>query len=214
MDQLNDFLIRTFGSNTKVASAKIEPVELSATDKWAFSMLKHDGLDESFLAQFEGTPLAPQAIALCESELAMEQRHLQTRMQEAAARDMRNYDQECNEREALRLQKLGLVIQLHKMKAMTPPSQPGDAVIGQPEAAPQLGAEIGGGAAAGAMGGHLLGQLVKRKVPALDTKAFRDVGGILGAVYGAPVAVEGGRAIGEAMKTSSLADIIKGALGA
>lgn len=125
MDQLSKFM-----------GGKIAVEELNAFDKIAFGKaLGETCMDEGFLTQFEGTPLAPQAVALAEQELAMEQRHLQARMARAAQTRTDNYDQEWNEREGLRLQKMQLAIELHKMKAMGQgaPTPPGQAVIGEPQ---------------------------------------------------------------------------------
>lgn len=153
MDQLSKFMITHFpGSGTaKVASAPIEIIEPNAFDKLAYARaLGESCMDESFLSQFEGTPFAPQAVALAEQELAMEQRHLQARMARDAQMQNDNYMRESNEREGLRLQKMQLCIELHKMKAMGQgaPTPPGQAVIGEPQ--PGAPAELGMGADGGA----------------------------------------------------------------
>ncbi len=152
MDPISKFLVDSF---RQPATEKVAGVhqELTPIEKRAYLGAINGALtDESFLQQFEGTPLYPQAIALAEQELAMEQRQLQTRMAEQAQRSMRDFDSECNERAGMDLQKKQLLLQLHKMKVMAPPpAQPGDAVIGTPDpATQQLGAELGGGAAGGA----------------------------------------------------------------
>lgn len=139
MDQLSKFM----------GGVPIE--EPNAFDKLAYAGVMN-GLctDESFLSQFEGTPLAPQAVALAEQELAMEQRHLQARMARDAQMQNDSYMRESNEREGLRLQKMQLCIELHKMKAMGQgaPTPPGQAVIGEPQ--PGAPAELGMGPAGGA----------------------------------------------------------------
>lgn len=139
MDQLSKFM----------GGVPIE--EPNAFDKLAYASAMN-GLctDESFLSQFEGTPLAPQAVALAEQELAMEQRHLQARMARDAQMQSDSYMREGNEREGLRLQKMQLCIELHKMKAMGQgaPTPPGQAVIGEPQ--PGAPAELGMGPAGGA----------------------------------------------------------------
>lgn len=154
MDQLNQFLITHFpgAGSAKTASAQpVEVVEPNAFDKLAYARVMGElGADEGFLAQFEGTPLAAQAVALAEQELAMEQRHLQARMARDAQMQNDSYMRENNEREGLRLQKMQLCIQLHKMKAMgqgAPPA-PGQAVIGEPQpgTSPELGMGADGGA--------------------------------------------------------------------
>jgi len=311
MDELNAFLISTFGAKTASATP-IEVVEPNAYDRFAFKRAFHEGaMDEKFLQAFDGSPLAPQAIALCEQELAMEQRHLQERMARSAQQPMYDYSKECDEREAMRLQKLGLTIQLHKMKVMGvgQPTPPGQAVIGTPDPAAggQLGAEIGGGAAggapvqepaagklaslitkfaakektkeqtdqkkrfdrasigataghflgspgfghsldftpksmigsaiggglggsladggqgalmgaAGAGGGAAMGALVGHgaaKVLKMHDPGFaRGIGSMIGAAYGAPIAVEGGRALRQVQdgKTASLAELIQSSL--
>jgi hypothetical protein len=309
MDQLNKFLIDTFGG-TKLASATpIEAVEPNEYDRIAFKRAFLDGcVDEKFLASFEGTPLAPQAIALCEQELAMEQAQLQARMARDAQNAAFDYTKECNEREGMRLQKLQLTIQLHKMKTMGvgAPTPPGQAVIGTPDPAaaamaapPELGggaeggapvqepaggklaalmtkvaekknkakdemisrgrrastgatignvlgspvfsqeftpgsmigsvigggiggavadggrgalmgaAGAGGGAAMGALAGHGVAKALKLRDPGLA----RGLGSLMGATYGAPIAVEGGRAIAEAQKRASLSELIQFSLG-
>ena len=157
MDKLSQFLVETFQPSAPIAARpQMQFVEPTAIEKRAYSMASMSlGQDTDFLEKFEGTPLAPQAIALAEQELAMQQQQLQKRMQRTAERKMDDtYDQDCIQEDGLRLQKQQLLLQLYKMKAMTPPQQPGDAVIGAPDpaaaAAPQLGAEIGGGAEGGA----------------------------------------------------------------
>lgn len=149
MDKLSRFLVETFQPKTKTAALPVPVKEPTFLEKRAYNMaLSGVGSDMEFLKQFEGTPLAPQAVALAEQELAMEQQQLQKRMQRSAERKMDDtWDQDCIQQDAIRLQKQQLLLQLYKMKAMTPTPQPGDAVIGspQPAAAPQLGAEMGGG---------------------------------------------------------------------
>lgn len=92
----------------------------------------------SFLAQFEGTPLAPQAIALAEQELAQDQRRLQKQMVRDAQRQTEDTSSDWTESEGIRLQKQQLQLELYKMKAMTPAPQPGDAEIGTPDPAAQM----------------------------------------------------------------------------
>lgn len=115
--------------------------ELTAMEKRAYvAALNGSCMDETFLSQFEGTPLYPQAIALAEQELAVEQRQLQARMQRSAQQSSMNYDQEYMEREGIELQKKQLLIQMHKMKVMGQgaPTPPGQAVIGTPDPAQQM----------------------------------------------------------------------------
>lgn len=152
MDPINKFLVDNFRaqSSAKTASAAFELPELTAIEKRAYLRALNDScMDESFLAQFEGTPLYPQAIALAEQELAIEQRQLQARMARAAQRSTENFEQEHAEREGLELQKKQLLIQMHKMKVMGQgaPTPPGQAVIGEPQPGP---ADMGMGAAGGA----------------------------------------------------------------
>jgi hypothetical protein len=111
MDKLNHFLLESYRSaharpQEKVASAT-SLKDPTALEKWAYGMAFGElGQDQDFLSKFEGTPLAPQAIALAEQELAMESRHLQKRMQRDAQRQMdESWQQECNEKDGLRLQK-------------------------------------------------------------------------------------------------------------
>lgn len=138
MDKLSQFLIRTTGAPapTKTASAVVPIAEPNIFDKVAFAGVDFDS-DNSFLKQFEGSPLMPQAVALAEQELALEQRQLQARMARAAQRSAENWDQECAERDGMRLQKAQLVLQLYKMKAMGQgaPTPPGQAIIGEPQPA-------------------------------------------------------------------------------
>lgn len=148
MDKLSQFLVETFQPKPKTAALSVPIKEPTFLEKRAYNMaIGSMNSDMEFLKQFEGTPLAPQAVALAEQELAMEQQQLQKRMQRTAERKMDDtWDQDCIQQDAIRLQKQQLLLQLYKMKAMTPASQPGDAVIGTPQlAAPQLGSEIGGG---------------------------------------------------------------------
>jgi len=102
------------------------------------------------LKQFEGTPLAPQAIALAEQELAMEQRQLQARVARQASMQSDNYAQEAGERDGIRLQKSQLLIEMYKMKVMGQgaPTPPGQAVIGEPQ--PGMPIEVGMGQDGGA----------------------------------------------------------------
>lgn len=146
MDKLSQFVINTYSTNTATSSpAALELVEPTTLEKRAYSRAFDSlGQDANFLEKFEGTPLAPNAVALTEQELVMEQRRLQRRMQRAANQQNENWEQDCLEEDTLRLQKQQLLLQLYKMKAQTPAPQPGDAVIGQPAPA-QLGSEIGGG---------------------------------------------------------------------
>lgn len=151
MDSISRFLINSFRQPAPTKVASVDIPELTAVEKRAYLRAMAESTDEGFLQQFEGSPLYPQAIALCEQELAMEQRQLQQRMAEQAQNSMRDYGAECNERQAMELQKKQLLLQLHKMKVMAPaPTQPGDAIIGEPQPTAQLGAELGGGTAGGA----------------------------------------------------------------
>lgn len=106
--------------------------------------------DPEFLEQFEGTPLYAQAVALAEQELEMEKRHLQARMSRRMRDD--NWEQECNERDMLDIQKSQLMLELHKqraqqaqaaeMAAMAPPPMPGmEEGAMPPEAPPEMAAE-------------------------------------------------------------------------
>jgi hypothetical protein len=146
MDKLSQFVINTYSAKPAAkTAAAIHPVEPTAIEKRAYSRaLDSIGQDADFLAKFEGTPLAPNAVALAEQELAMEQRRLQRRVQRMATQQSDNWEQDSVEEDTLRIQKQQLLLQLYKMKATTPAPQPGDAVIGQP-APTQLGSEIGGG---------------------------------------------------------------------
>jgi hypothetical protein len=146
MDKLNQFVTSLYRTPEQ-AAVRNEYVQVEPTvlEKQAYSRAYDSlGQDADFLEKFEGTPLAPHAVALAEQELAMQQRQLQRRMQRAATQQNDNWEQDCLDEDALRLQKQQLLLQLYKMKATTPATQPGDAVIGQP-ASPQLGSEIGGG---------------------------------------------------------------------
>lgn len=149
MDKLSRFLVETFQPAQPQVALTVPIAEPTFLEKRAYGMaVGGGGSDTEFLKQFEGTPLAPQAVALAEQELAMEQQQLQKRMQRSAERKMDDtWDQDCIQQDGIRLQKQQLLLQLYKMKAMTPAPQPGDAVIGTPPpaAAPQLGSEIGGG---------------------------------------------------------------------
>ena len=146
MDKLSQFVINTYSAKPAAkTAAAIHLVEPTAIEKRAYSRaLDSIGQDADFLAKFEGTPLAPNAVALAEQELAMEQRRLQRRVQRMATQQSDNWEQDSVEEDTLRIQKQQLLLQLYKMKATTPAPQPGDAVIGQP-APTQLGSEIGGG---------------------------------------------------------------------
>lgn len=153
MDKLSRFLVETFQPTPPQVGSTVPIVEPTFLEKRAYGMaMASGGSDMEFLKQFEGTPLAPQAVALAEQELAMEQQQLQKRMQRTAERKMDDtWDQDCIQQDGIRLQKQQLLLQLYKMKAMTPAPQPGDATIGTPPPAPpQLGAEIGSGTEAGA----------------------------------------------------------------
>lgn len=152
MDSLSKLLLDVAGQK-KTASTTVLPVrELDLFEKRAYGIAMSDMCrDESWLSQFEGTPLAPQAVALAEQELAMEQQQLQKRMQRVAERQNQpDYEQDCIAQDGIRLQKQRLLLELYKMKAMTPTPKPGDAEIGQPEI--PNAASLGGGAP-GAAGG-------------------------------------------------------------
>lgn len=159
MESLNKFMSETVGP---AATREVVTSPLSALEDGLMKRAFHDiCTDESWLAQFEGTPLAPQAVALAEQELAVAQRQLQERMARAAQQTP-NWEQECAERDGIRLQKQQLAIELYKMKAMTPAPKPGDAVIGQPEI--PNAASLGGGASAGAAGGAPVEEVTAPKV--------------------------------------------------
>ncbi len=149
MDQLSKFLVDTFQPTTKTAAALMVPTrEPTFLEKWAYGVASMGGGDSNaeFLQQFEGSPLLPQAVALAEQELAMESQALQKRMQRSAEQQTDTYAQDCIQQDGIRIQKQQLLLQLYKMKAMTPAPKPGDAVIGQPQpGAEQLGSELGGG---------------------------------------------------------------------
>lgn len=140
MDDLSKFLLRTHQPSVKTASA-LPISEPSYIEKLAYGMASNSNADMEYLQQFEGTPLAPQAIALAEQELAMENQTLQKQMQRSATRQAEQqsggYEEEQNQRMALGLQKSQLMLQLYKMKATTPQQQPGDAQIGTPDPAVQ-----------------------------------------------------------------------------
>lgn len=140
MDKFSSFLVSTFNAS-KIAAAPVpEEPELTVLEKRAYISGQVGACrDEDFLAQFEGTPLAPQAIALVEQELAMQSRHLQTRMQRAAMDRQQDCTNEYHESEALGLQKKQLMLEMHKAKTMGvgAPTPPGQAVIGKPDPALQ-----------------------------------------------------------------------------
>jgi hypothetical protein len=70
--------------------------------------------ENSWLSQFEGSPLYAAAIALLEQELEAEAKHLQKRVERRRNDD---FEAEWNERDQLRLQKKRLELALHKQKA-------------------------------------------------------------------------------------------------
>lgn len=151
MDKLSSLIVGLH--KTKVASAplQVQPPELDVFEKLAYAKaLAGACLDQNFLEQFEGTELLPQAIALCEQELAMEQRQLQQRMQQMAQNQNTNWEQNCIDEDGIRLQKQQLVLALYKNKAMTPAKQPGDAEIGTPDPAAQAMAPAAEAGTAGA----------------------------------------------------------------
>lgn len=134
MDKLNQFVLDLYRSQPSTVTGSNSPwAEPTALEKQAYSRV-FDGLgqDNDFLSKFEGTPLAPHAVALAERELAAEQRRLQRRMQRMAED---TWEQESIEQDQIQLQKQQLLLQLYKMKATTPTPQPGDAAIGQPDPA-------------------------------------------------------------------------------
>jgi hypothetical protein len=144
MDKLSAFLVKNWNDQqlqrNKVASAPSSALgpELTLLEKRAYlNAAVGASTDEGYLAQFEGTPLAPQAIALMEQELAMKSRHLQQRMQRQAQDALMDHSKEWNECEALDLQKKQLLLELAKMKAMGSgmPTPPGQAEIGTPDPA-------------------------------------------------------------------------------
>lgn len=225
MDHLSRFLVETFQPAQKTAAQEMPFAEPSFLEKRAYALAAADcGADTGFLKQFEGTPLAAQAVALAEQELAMEQQALQRRMQRAATAQQDNWEQDMVQQDGMRLQKQQLLLQLYKMKAMTPAQQPGDAVIGQPQpgAAPaeaQLGAEIGGGVEGGgpvaeqgpklaylvpslaglsAAGGAVLGGVTG--LASSDTD-HRTRGMLRGAGLGAVAGGLGGAAVGHGVNT-------------
>lgn len=151
MDKLNSFLTGLHSKTMKIASAQVSIPELSLIEKRAYAKaLAGTCMDESFLEQFEGSEMLPQAIVLCEQELAMEQRQLQQRMQQMAQAQNDTWQKDSIEQDGLRLQKQQLVLALFKSKAMTPAPQPGDAEIGTPDPAAQMMAQpADAGAAAG-----------------------------------------------------------------
>ena len=203
MDKLSQFVIDLYRQPAETSTPAANWVEPTAIEKRAYSAV-FDSLnrDSDFLAKFEGTPLAPQAIALAERELAAEQRRLQRRLQRMASD---SWEQDSIEQDQLQLQKQQLLLQLYKMKAVTPPPQPGDAAIGQPDPA-QMQQESGApeekvafsnpytagaalGAGIGAVGGGLAG--AQKAGP-----GNRMSGALRGAAAGGAVGALGGAALG------------------
>lgn len=139
MDKLSKFLIDSYNApSNQPAPPSGSFVEPSILEKRAYMKASMgSSMDQDFLARFEGTPLAPQAVALAEQELSMQSQQLQKRMQRDAQRKMDDtWEQDCLAQDAIALQKQQLLLQLYKMKAMTPTPQPGDAAIGEPQ--PQM----------------------------------------------------------------------------
>lgn len=96
--------------------ASMKPVELL---KLAMSLAAGPSGEESWISQFEGTSLLPQAIHLEEQSLQMEQEDIQSRIE-----DQTRYSQQDQERNArwqkrdqLQLQKRVLALELAKEKA-------------------------------------------------------------------------------------------------
>ena len=206
MDKLSQFVIDLYRQPSETSAPAANWVEPTAIEKRAYSAV-FDSLnrDSDFLAKFEGTPLAPRAIALAERELAAEQRRLQRRLQRMASD---SWEQDSIEQDQLQLQKQQLLLQLYKMKAVTPPPQPGDAAIGQPDPA-QMQQESGApeekvafnphaagaalGAGIGAVGGGLAG--AQKAGP-----GNRMSGALRGAAAGGAVGALGGAAMGHGMR--------------
>ncbi len=139
MDKLSKFLIDSYNpvpTPTAVKTAGF--VEPSFLEKQAYLKASMgSSMDQDFMEKFEGTPLAAQAVALSEQELSMRSQQLQKRMQQQAQRKMDDtWEQDMLAEDAIALQKQQLLLQLYKMKAVTPAPQPGDAVIGEPQ--PQM----------------------------------------------------------------------------
>lgn len=105
--------------------ASMKPVELL---KLASVLAAGPSGDESWIAQFEGTSLLPQAIQLEEQSLQMEQEDIQNRIEEQARYGQQ--DQERNarwqKRDQLQLQKRVLALELAKEKAGMGAQQEGE----------------------------------------------------------------------------------------
>ena len=156
-------------------------------EKRAFAMVEKasmydDSDDKSWLEQFEGTPLAQAAIALCEQELEQRAKHLQKRIERRRTND---YEDEWTERDQLCLQKKRLELALHKHKAApAAPTAP----------APQAGAPQTSSSASGAgMMGHngvKTSSKSERRKDRWDSRAGNAARGAVGA--GAAGAAVGG----------------------
>ena len=120
-------------------------VEKRAYDT-AIKASSHDD-DESWLSQFEGTPLQQAAIQLCEQDLEMRAKHLQKRI-ERRRRD--DYEDEWTERDQLGLQKKRLELALHKHKATSMGTGAASAGTQPAAPAPQEGAPQTATSASGA----------------------------------------------------------------
>lgn len=105
--------------------ASMKPVELL---KLAMSLSAGPSGEESWIAQFEGTSLLPQAIQLEEQSLQMDQEDIQNRIEEQARYGQQ--DQERNarwqKRDQLQLQKRVLALELAKEKAGLGAQQEGE----------------------------------------------------------------------------------------
>ena len=190
MDKLSQFVVNTYSAKPAAkTAAAIHLVEPTAIEKRAYSRaLDSIGQDADFLAKFEGTPLAPNAVALAEQELAMEQRRLQRRVQRMATQQSDNWEQDSVEEDTLRIQKQQLLLQLYKMKATTPAPQPGDATIGQPDPAQmqQLEAEADPQAPKTAMNASEGANYLRRSSALLGAGVGALGGGVAGAYKAGP----------------------------